>query len=169
MSPRPEGNAWSWPWSKVDFAPSDDCQRAPRDCKITVMIFRRRKYPLPKFPGTVASTFQMLCAECAPKEIEELRAAVGETVKEHLARLAKSGMQDDGVEQVGDCCCFLLDKYQELSPKQRQLVIGAVRYFAVADDPFDDQTFASGLYDDKRVLNHVLEELGIEDRYLDVS
>jgi hypothetical protein len=62
-----------------------------------------------------------------------------------------------------------LEKYAEHSPAEQALIIGAVRYFAVADDPFDDATFASGFFDDIKVMNHVLERLGMEDRCLPVK
>ncbi|MEZ4752837.1 MAG: hypothetical protein R3A13_00780 [Bdellovibrionota bacterium] len=60
-----------------------------------------------------------------------------------------------------------MDDYEDFSINKSKIV-GAVRYFAVAEDPFPDETFASGFDDDARVLNHVLEELGLEEYYIDL-
>ena len=79
------------------------------------------------------------------------------------------GVDADLLKGLAARCSFLLDQYEAVSPSKRPLIVGAVRYFAVADDPFDDETFSSGLFDDVRVVNYVLEELGFQDQCLDVA
>ena len=59
-----------------------------------------------------------------------------------------------------------MDIYPNRSDTEKKLIVGAVRYSVSTHDPFCDETFASGMTDDKQVLNHVLEELDIHDRYL---
>ena len=49
---------------------------------------------------------------------------------------------------------------------ERPKIAGAVRYFVAGDDPFDDSIFASGLFDDQRIVNHVLEELGLNEHFV---
>jgi hypothetical protein len=63
----------------------------------------------------------------------------------------------------------LLDRYSEFAAYEQSLIVGAVRYFAIADDPFDDETFATGFYDDMRVMNYVMEEIGVEGKFFDVG
>jgi hypothetical protein len=70
--------------------------------------------------------------------------------------------------QLADICNYLLDRYNDYPEKLKKLIIGAVRYVAISDDPFDDGTFATGFFDDMRIVNHVLEKLGIEDRYFTI-
>lgn len=71
-------------------------------------------------------------------------------------------------EEVAARCRLLLEHYEEFSPKEKALVAGAVRYFVVEDDPFSDDVFASGFDDDARVVNHVLELLGIDGMYIEL-
>jgi hypothetical protein len=46
------------------------------------------------------------------------------------------------------------------------MIVGAIRYFACIDDALSESTYASGLVDDVRVLNHVIEELKREDLFI---
>jgi fructose-1,6-bisphosphatase len=47
--------------------------------------------------------------------------------------------------------------------------VGALRYFVSDDDSFSDLEFASGFNDDAEVMNHVLEELGLEQEVIDID
>ena len=135
------------------------------------MIFgRRTQHKLPKFPSEVASIFKAMCETISEDaKLEELRQAVAAVLADVEQQVAAGQQVDvDSTRALADCCQFLLSRYHDFPPEQQALIVGAVRYFAVADDPFDDSTFASGLFDDKKVMNHVLERLGIEDRYLEV-
>lgn len=110
----------------------------------------------------------MLCEDLDFKKAAELRAAVEQTIAELREDQEKTPSAVEEGEQLGSCCLFLLDHYEQFPPAKRSIIVGAVRYFAVADDPLDDAVFASGFYDDKCIMNYVLEDLGIEDRYFDV-
>lgn len=127
------------------------------------MIFRRRKFPLPKFPITIRQAFEGWCEELSVERIEMLQ-------RELIAAVEAMRTRDDAqagrlniafVEALRDRSELLLSRYAEFTPAQRKLAIGAIRYFVSPDDPVCDTTFASGLDDDVRVMNHVLEELGL--------
>lgn len=137
------------------------------------MIFwskNKRRFNLPRFPETVAPTFKALCEALDPEHIPELRKAVNECLADAREKEKKNEMLDvEGAEEIAQRCNYLLDNYEDYSVEHRALVIGAVRYFAIAEDPFDDDTFATGFHDDKRVMNYVLEDLGLEDQYIDVD
>jgi len=133
------------------------------------MVFgKKSKHPLPKFPPDVAAAFKAMCETLTDEnKLRELREAVAKALLEMRRQARKNPHIDlDGAEALVDRCFFLLDHYAEYPPDLQALIIGAVRYFAVGDDPFDDEGFASGLFDDVKVMNYVLEKLGIEDRYL---
>lgn len=134
------------------------------------MIFgRRSKYPLPKVPANVRTTFHNMCAVIPDEEVKEL---------EHLVELAIEKTRDDAqnsnridlptAEEVAARCRLLLEHYQEFTAKEKALVVGAVRYFVVEEDPFSDDVFASGFDDDAQVINHVLELLGIDGMYIEL-
>ena len=134
------------------------------------MIFwsrKKRRYPLPKFPDTVIPTFRGLCEVVHPDSLDELYAAIAHTERV----IAQEAEEDEGLDvetyqDLIEACKFLLDQYENVDDKGRAAIVGAVRYFVVGDDPFHDSIFATGLYDDQRIINYVLEELGIHDRYL---
>ncbi len=71
-------------------------------------------------------------------------------------------------EDVAQRCRLLLDHYEEFTDDEKALVIGAVRYFVVDEDPFSDDVFASGFDDDAHIVNHVLEQLGIEGMFIEL-
>ncbi len=134
------------------------------------MVFwkkEKKKYPLPKFPATVIPTFKSLCALCTELEITELQSMVNQTEQLLLARSEKNDDIDiEASQQLIEACRYLLNRYFDFDNEKKPYIVGAVRYFVVGDDPFDDSIFASGLFDDQRIINFVLEELGVHDRYL---
>jgi len=133
------------------------------------MIFRRRfQHKLPKFPPNVIPTFKQLCREISPEEIPQLRTEVDTCLEE----LRTEAQQNELVnlqlaEEIAERCRFLLERYEQFGASQRKLIIGAVCYFAVEKDPFSDSSFASGMDDDAKVMNYVLQQIGVEDRYID--
>ena len=134
-----------------------------------MFFFQRTKHKLPKFPPTVAATFRSLCEDIPAEEAMKLRDEVLICVDEAREREKSDPRTDlNSTIELANCCKALLDRYENFSSKQRALVIGAVRYFAGGNDPLSDEDFASGLWDDKRVMNYVLEQLGVEDMFLKV-
>lgn len=139
------------------------------------MIFWKSKanklHPIPKFPSSVEETFEHLCANITEPERKELEEALGKYLAYAFSKSKKNVNFDlKGAEELVSLGYFLLvDEYPNRTADEQALIVGAVRYFAIGDDPFDDETFATGLHDDKCIMNHVLEELGIEDRYIFVE
>jgi hypothetical protein len=135
------------------------------------MVFWKRKlHKLPKFPPNVIPTFYSLCQVVGEEEISALREAVNHSFR------ALEGTADDNhyvdletARDLEELCYFLLSVYKEYPQIKQRLIVGAVRYIAIAEDPFDDSIFASGYFDDKRILNFVLNELGIEGKFLKVD
>ncbi len=135
------------------------------------MIFfgKKRKHKLPKFPPFVRPAFESYCAELDSDGLKLL----GKALQTHFSSnsAANDGPEthysDKEARDVFEVCKYLLTLYPSRNPAEQKLIVGAVRYAASSDDPFCDHTFASGMTDDKQVINYVLEELKIEDRYLD--
>ena len=131
-------------------------------------IFNSRKHKLPKFPDGVIPLFKQLCAVLDATAVAELRKAVQDALAEHRKQVGKERTFDlRGSEELAERCYFLLDHYQDFPPEKQALITGAVRYFSIAEDPFDERIFSSGFHDDMKVMNYVLEEVGVEDRYLE--
>ncbi len=135
------------------------------------MIFgwRKKKHPLPRFPDTVRSNFHRLKEALAPDEAAELLPQLAEHLEEIRNHAKRNSLLDLGLAiEIGNACRYLLEHYEEYSPGERELVIAAVRYFAISEDSMDEEAFASGFIDDGRVLNHVLEELGLSNLIIEV-
>lgn len=134
------------------------------------MIFKKKKHPLPKFPESVADTFMKLCAVVdeseVPKMLAKLYDRMGE-LEEEARR--NSNVYLELARGIGRELAFLLERYKDLDERGKKLVVGAYRYFCEDDDPVDDSAFASGLIDDAKVINHVLEETGFEERAIDID
>lgn len=133
------------------------------------MVLRRRKHKLPKFPADIRDTFFRLCETLSVDNIESYRNEIKEVVQEQQKE-AKTNryINLELIDALQRACNKLLDIYPNLNPKHQALAIGAIRYFALSEDPFSDQHFASGMDDDAKVMNHVLEELGVEDMFIDL-
>ncbi|MCI5066029.1 hypothetical protein MRY87_09920 [bacterium] len=131
------------------------------------MIFRRRRYPLPRFPQTIIPEFRSFCEELPEERVAEFFPELDRCV-EHFRALAEGAplLNLNTVERLADVCRELLRLYPECSPKERRLIVGAVRYFASTDDAVSETAFASGLDDDVQVVNHVVEELGRDELLL---
>ncbi len=130
------------------------------------MIFgKRREHKLPKFPEHVIPTFRQLSENAMPLDgLPGLRGGV-EKYLAKLEQLVNSHPQIniELARSLANCSFALLDKYEALSEEQQQLASGAILYFIHYDDPMSDTTFGTGFDDDARVMNHVLEELEMED------
>jgi hypothetical protein len=134
------------------------------------MIFGRRyNHPLPKVPANVRTTFKNMCGQINSEELSELYILLEQSVEKTRELAASSARIDLRLaEEIASRCRLLLDHYLEFTEPEREYVVGAVRYFVLDDDPFSDDTFASGFDDDAQVINHVLEYLGIEGMYIEL-
>lgn len=110
-----------------------------------------------------------MCAELTVPEVEELGHLIDIAIEKTRDEAQTSNRVDIvTAEEVAARCRLLLEHYEEFSSRERAMVVGAVRYFVVEEDPFSDDVFASGFDDDARVVNHVLEQLGIDGMYIEL-
>lgn len=131
------------------------------------MLFRRRKYPLPKFPVQVIPQFRAFCEELPDERVAEFLPEVQECIA-HFHELSQEFpiLDMKRIERIGEVCTELLRMYPECTPRHKKMIVGAIRYFASIDDALSETTYASGLDDDIRVLNHVIEEVKREDLFI---
>jgi uncharacterized membrane protein YkvA (DUF1232 family) len=131
------------------------------------MIFWKRKHNLPKFPDTAASLFLSLCQPLTPSQAEDLRMELTEAYREML-NLAESSpnMNTQRLNDIYKVGSYLLSHYESFPQRKQSLIVGGIRYFIAEDDALNDLVFYTGLDDDAKILNYVLEELGIEDMYI---
>lgn len=131
---------------------------------------KSRTHKLPKFPASVIPTFKMLVEVLSSEEAAALHVDLDMFLEKFRAASKTEPIIDFvDAEELAAICHYLLEHYDDFDPHGKSLVVAAVRYVAVADDPFCDATFASGFYDDKKVVNYVLESLNIHDKYLKVT
>lgn len=127
-------------------------------------MFKKKLHPLPEFPKGVTSTFKKLCTVVPAEFIPQMEQEIMEMTKEFLNSDNPSYIKErKTIEALKDRSLKLLKRYPELPPSIQQKVIGAIRYFLNTNDALPISDFASGLSDDVRVMNHVLEEAKIED------
>ncbi len=134
------------------------------------MFGKKLKHPLPKFPPAVAPTFQSLCQNIVEAEVVDLAHAIDRRIKEIRVQAKAHKMVDlEMAEAIAKSCRALVSVFGKRSEPERALIVGAVCYFAIAEDALPDESFASGLSDDAKVVNYVLEQLGIEGHYIQVE
>ena len=134
------------------------------------MIFSRKaKYKLPKFPVSVVPAFRQLCREIPVDQVDAVRAEVERcigTLRERAPE--RPNLNLPLAEEIAARCFVLLDRFPDYDVEKRKLVMGAVSYFVVDGDGAEDDSFATGFDDDARVMNYVLQQVGIEDQFIDL-
>jgi hypothetical protein len=133
--------------------------------KVLPMAFVRERFPLPRFPQTVIPTFRSLCSAVSDEDAAQLISQL----QAHLSQIEQDAttaplLNVDLAHSIGRMSLYLLKRYPEFSIEHKALIIGAIRYFAFAEDALAESTFACGFDDDAKVMNYVLEKLGLEDR-----
>ncbi len=135
-----------------------------------LLMFKKKQHNLPKFPPAVLPTFEKLCIEIPEEEIPELMTEYREVCKKRGEAAQKNPLFDKVLAaEIQNRCEQLLLVYPRITSAHRKLVIGAVRYCAAIQDGFSEDTFAAGLRDDAQVINYVLEEIGIEDAFIELQ
>jgi len=134
------------------------------------MIFRSKKYKLPKFPDYIPKGFSRLKSIISDDEAKALQMELFD----YMGRVEKEKSEDPMVNlelarEIGRVCSYLLEHYAEMKDRQKELIVGGVRYFISDGDGVADFEFASGLIDDAQVINHVLEEADIGGKFIDVD
>lgn len=125
-----------------------------------------RRYPLPQFPPSVIPTFRAACEVLSPEAFAELMDAVNAELGEAIADPRADTKLH---KQISSACQLLMNAYPDADRRVKSLIVGALRYCALSEDALSDQAFAAGYYDDVKVLNHVLEQAGIEGSFIRFS
>ena len=130
-------------------------------------MFGRRKHKLPKFPPNIRPLFYSLCETLPVDQVGAYHKEVDQALAQIIGDARENKLIDtDLARELADRCHMLLDVYSQYSRVQQSLIVGAIRYFAHGEDALSEEDFASGFHDDARVVNYVMEELGIEDYFI---
>lgn len=133
------------------------------------MVFNRKLHKLPKFPADVIPIFEGCCMNLPEEEIPALLQEYRDMCQKRYEETKNNALFDKRLAlEIQDRCEQLLEVYSQVHPGLRKLIIGAVRYCAAVRDGFSEDFFASGLRDDAKVVNYVLEEIGVEDAFIDL-
>lgn len=134
------------------------------------MLGLGNKHHLPKFPPEAIPTFKRLCRTLSAADLKELKAGLDAA----LTELRQSARHNPRInlplaEAIAQRCYSLLELYDHRTPQEQSLIVGAVAYFAISEDPLPDDQFASGFNDDAAIVNYVLEKLGIDGKFLNID
>lgn len=134
------------------------------------MIFARKvKYKLPKFPVTVIPAFRSLCRDIGVEQVDEVRGEVERCLVALRERAPeRPNLNLPLAEEIAARCFLLLDHFERCDAEKRRLIMGAISYFVVDGDGAEDDSFATGFDDDAKVVNYVLQQVGIEDQFIDL-
>ena len=126
-------------------------------------------HKLPTNPPGLIPAFEKLCSSFPPDSIPDLRKGVDATL-DRLTRMKDDylGPNLDTAQEIAKRMCYLIENYQNYPADKHPLIVGALRYFIIEQDSLPDQRPIIGFDDDIRVLNYVLEQLGISGMFLDV-
>lgn len=126
-----------------------------------------KRFPFPMYPPELFPLFTGLCVAMPEKELPLLRDKVIETARDMYEHNAKEHSPDLKISYgLAEASHALLDLYPKLTEHQRTLAIGAVRFFIMRRDSVDDTKPTVGLDDDIAVMNYVLEEMGISNKFV---
>lgn len=134
------------------------------------MFFGRKKYKIPTFPDYIPTGFNRLKAKISKEEANALQMELFD----YMGRVEKEKSDDPMVNlnlarEIAQVCSYLLEHYEDFSDRAKSLIVAGVRYFISDGDGVADFEFASGLIDDAQVINHVLEEAEVTDKFIDVD
>lgn len=125
----------------------------------------KRRFTIPQ---EALAAFQRLAQALSPAELRPLIGSIQQKVKdmEAVSQQGDLGPNMETVTELAKLSLFLIQRYKFLNEAQRALAIGAIRYFIEDEEHSPDATPFTGLDDDIQVMNHVLEELGINDKFI---
>ena len=109
--------------------------------------------------------FRPLCVAVPADEIPLLQAQLDNYVQDVTAALQNNEFLDlSTTRQITAVLIQLLTGYETYTEPQRALIAGATRYVIKQDDAEHDIQSLLGLDDDVKVLNFVLDQLGLSDK-----
>jgi uncharacterized membrane protein YkvA (DUF1232 family) len=125
---------------------------------------KTNRYKLPEGEGELGHRFRQLCEVF---DIDQIRKAE-EHVRDALLRLARiqHPLYHENLRRavfLAESSMKLIRRYDSMSPEEKLLAVGAVRYFLIGCDSHHDMCPTTGLNDDCLVMNFVLEQMGMLD------
>jgi hypothetical protein len=120
------------------------------------------RHKLPIGPGSLGERFVQLCESFPDDFVAEMRLHV-RTFLQRIAVITDPRYH----ENLRDACWVaenaqrLLDIFPQLPAEHKLLAVGAIRYFVVHADSFNDFSPGNGFHDDRLVMHHVLERLAL--------
>lgn len=124
---------------------------------------KKKMHPLPQFPPGIIPTFNRFCEVLPNEEFEELKREVLKCLQD----AAVDPRADVKLQrQISAACMTLIDAYEGADERNKALIVGALRYNALSEDALSEKSFAAGYYDDTKVLNHVMEAVGISGKFI---
>lgn len=118
----------------------------------------------PSLPPRLSEALQKNCADCPPDEIESLRAEVQAHLSQLKHELHHNEFLDIGTTgKIAAVLDRLLSHLDKFPPDHRPLIVGAARYFIQDLDLEPDSRSILGMDDDVKVLNYVLEQVGLSN------
>ena len=126
-------------------------------------FFSRSKYPLPKFPPNAIPLFHSYCEVLSPADFATIREEANACLKE---RYEDPNAEEAVLDQIRKACDALMDAYKNVDDQGKRLIVGVLRYCCISEDAMSDELFAAGYIDDCKIINHVLEKLGIAGCYI---
>jgi uncharacterized membrane protein YkvA (DUF1232 family) len=130
-------------------------------------MFPKKSHKLPKFPDGAADLFRSLCKTLSNDEALLLNDQLHDAYDKMVAQIDNSPhMNARRLEEVYSVASYLMEHYHSFSKDQRALIVGGVRYFALDDDLISDAAFFTGFDDDAKILNYVLAQIGVNDRFI---
>jgi len=127
-----------------------------------------RRYSVENCAPKAGQTFQKLCHSFPADSIPQLRLGIDAA----LERLSKTASDDylgphiGTARRIAERLNYLIDNCGKFPRQKLPLIVGAIRYFIIEEDAVPDSTPLVGFDDDIQVLNHVLEELGLEHLFV---
>jgi uncharacterized membrane protein YkvA (DUF1232 family) len=126
-----------------------------------------KRFPLPK-TSRAADTFRKLSVAVPIAELPALRHQL--TIAFSEFKRFENSLIGPSITQAAEIvkrCQFMLDSYANRNKHEQALIVGALKYFITKADAIPDDRPVVGLDDDARIVNHVLEELRVHDRFIE--
>lgn len=125
------------------------------------------RFPFPNKDPQVRQRFNNLCKVLSQQQIEAIKESISQKVEKlSAAEGMLIGPNIRVAVKLGEVSQALLERYSALDEASQALVAGAVCYFLAELDLTPDATPIIGFDDDVRILNHVLEQVGLSDLYI---
>jgi uncharacterized membrane protein YkvA (DUF1232 family) len=120
-------------------------------------------------PPQIAASFQTMCLECLPDDIDQLQDEVHAHVRKMELALSVNEFLDIATaKRIADVLAIVMKDYDQHTPQHRAWIAGAARYFIQDRDVEPDTLSVVGLDDDVAVLNYVLDQIGRTDLVIEL-